>query len=237
MVTTSTINSISVIQGQEWICHTKTAINSPANWELQTEFNSTAFGIETLEVKRELNIKFQLPPNVFQLVSFSTDNDRVFVSGGRAVAYDATRTDLSLWFPSVFDDRDTLLDFDLVVNFSEEPSGDRFIMVGTLEYSNPPTFGAKDANGNLVRGNNGLSTAPSNAHIETTDPMKIESRSFVAATTQSQATIRSGESARLTRYFSEMQTIFYVFVWQNSEKTISVDKVSLSIRNRFPGGV
>jgi hypothetical protein len=235
VVTTTTINNQAVIEGQEWICNAKTAVDLPANWELRSAFNSTAFGSGALEVKRELDIAFSLPPNVFTLIAFN--NDYVFTAGDKAVAHDRYRTDLSLWFPSVFDDLDSLLDFDLVVNFGEEPSGDRYIAIATLEYSNPPTFGTHNPDGTLVRGNGGISTAPASPEFEYINSMKIEGRSYVAATTQSQASIRSGETARLTRYFSEMQTLFYVWVWQNSQKIIDVEKVSLSIRNRFPRGI
>jgi hypothetical protein len=232
IVTTTTINDQAVFKGEEWICSAKTAINLPGNWERRTNLSSTGS-----EIKRELITQFELPPNIFRIIPFGIDDSRILILGNQPVAYDNTRTDLSLWFPSVFDNFDSFLDFDLVVNFSEEPSGDRFIMIGTLEYSNPPSFFAKEPNGDLVRGNNGISTAVAGSEKETYEQMKVESRAFVAATTQSQASIRSGEFGRRVRYFNELQTIFYVVVWQNSQKTIDVEKVSLSIRNRFPRGI
>jgi hypothetical protein len=186
-----------------------------------------------LEIKRTLLQSFDLPPNEYRIVKFHAPT----VLGGVAVAADETRTDLSLWFPSWLDNKLTLLDVNVYVDFDPEPSGDRGVFLGFLEYNSPPAFGALNPDGTLVRGNGGLSTRPVNPQSEDIQNMDLGGRYYGAASPIGQTTAIIQETGREFEDYSELQVIFYVAVFQNSPKTIKVERVSLSIINRHPGGV
>jgi hypothetical protein len=131
-----------LISGEEWICkENNTPAATTTKWERRQNNELPGY-----EVKRSLDYTFPLPPNTFALVKFKPPE----VRGKAPVVSDLERTDLSLWFPNSTQNIHTKLDIDLVVNFGAEPAGDRFICIGTQEYSNPPTFGALNPDGTLV---------------------------------------------------------------------------------------
>jgi hypothetical protein len=130
-----------------------------------------------------------------------------------------------------------MLDVNIYVDFDGEPSGDRGAFAGILEYPDPPAFGALTPNGTLVRGNGGLSTRPAGADQEDILNMDLAGRYYGAASPIAQTTAIVQETGREFDLYSEMQSILYVALFQNSPKTVKVERVSLSIINRYPGGV